>query len=394
MTDNNASKSLSHLSLLLGLSCGLIVANIYYSQPLISPISAYLNISTSTGSLIVTLNQLGYGLGLLFLVPLADIVSNKRLISILLIITAIALLGMVTTPFISILIISALLIGIGASSVQILVPYAAHMAPENIRGQVVGNVMSGLMAGIMLARPFASVLAQFFMWQMVFYVSAILMILILLLLAIKLPQRTPATKTNYFSLLASMGKIWKNTPMLRRRSLYHFFLFAAFSLFWTTIPLLLSSSTYNFNQGEIALFSFAGAAGVIAAPIAGKVADRGFIWGATITSMILVALCFIIPYFAPFGSKMSIVFFIVAAILLDFGVTTNLVVGQRVIYSLAPELRSRLNGIYMVVFFMGGAFGSAVGGHAYSYGGWTLSATTGLVLPIIAIVYFMTEKRQ
>lgn len=110
--------------------------------------------------------------------------------------------------------------------------------------------------------------------------------------------------------------------------------------------------------------------------------------------MILVALCFIIPYLAPFGSKMSIVFFIVAAILLDFGVTTNLVVGQRVIYSLAPELRSRLNGIYMVVFFMGGAFGSAVGGHAYSYGGWTLSATTGLVLPIIAVIYFMTEKRQ
>ena len=394
MTDNNASKSLSHLSLLLGLSCGLIVANIYYSQPLISPISTYLNMSTSTGSLIVTLNQLGYGLGLLFLVPLADIVSNKRLISILLIITAIALLGMVTTPFISILIISALLIGIGASSVQILVPYAAHMAPENIRGQVVGNVMSGLMAGIMLARPFASVLAQFFIWQMVFYVSAILMILILLLLSIKLPQRTPATKTNYFSLLSSMGKIWKNTPMLRRRSLYHFFLFAAFSLFWTTIPLLLSSSTYNFNQGEIALFSFAGAAGVIASPIAGKVADRGFIRGATITSMILVALCFIIPYLAPFGSKMSIVFFIVAAILLEFGVTTNLVVGQRVIYSLAPELRSRLNGIYMVVFFMGGAFGSAVGGHAYSYGGWTLSATTGLVLPIIAVIYFMTEKRQ
>ena len=207
ITDNKASKLLSRLSLLLGLSCGLIVANIYYSQPLISPISAYLNISTSTGSLIVTLNQLGYGLGLLFLVPLADIVSNKRLISILLIITAIALLGMVTTPFISILIISALLIGIGASSVQILVPYAAHMAPENIRGQVVGNIMSGLMAGIMLVRLFASVLAQFFMWQMVFYVSTVLMILILILLSTKLPHRTPATKTNYFSLLASMGTI-------------------------------------------------------------------------------------------------------------------------------------------------------------------------------------------
>ena len=205
MTDNNASKSLSHLSLLLGLSCGLIVANIYYSQPLISPISAYLNISTSTGSLIVTLNQLGYGLGLLFLVPLADIVSNKRLISILLIITAIALLGMVTTPFISILIISALLIGIGASSVQILVPYAAHMAPENIRGQVVGNVMSGLMAGIMLARPFASVLAQFFMWQMVFYISAILMILILILLSIKLPQSPPHNQNQLFFFVGING---------------------------------------------------------------------------------------------------------------------------------------------------------------------------------------------
>lgn len=159
---------------------------------------------------------------------------------------------------------------------------------------------------------------------------------------------------------------------------------AGFGKFWTTIPLLLSSTTYNFNQGEIALFSFAGAAGVIAATIAGKVADRGFIRGTIITYMISIALYFIVPHFAPFGSKMSIVFFVVAAILLDCGVTTNLVVGQRVIYGLAPELRSQLNDIHMVVVFVGEAFGSAVGGHVYSYGGWTLSAIIGLVLPIIA----------
>lgn len=392
VNENQNNKSLSHLSILLGLSCGFIVANIYYSQPLITPISEEMNIGTSTGSLLVTLNQLGYGLGLLLLVPLADIVRNKRLISILLMMTAVALLGMATTHIISILIISALFIGIGASSVQILVPYAAHMAPEAARGQVVGNVMSGLMAGIMFARPFASVLAEFFMWQMVFYVSSVLMISILILLSIRLPERLPAMQTSYFSLLASMAEIWKNTSLLRRRSIYHFFLFAAFSLFWTTIPLLLSGPIYKFNQGEIALFAFVGAAGVLAAPIAGKVADCGLIRAATLTSMIFVSLCFIIPFFAPFGSKISIALFVVAAILLDFGVTTNLIVGQKVIYGLASELRGRLNGIYMVVFFMGGALGSAIGGQAYSIGGWAMSALVGLALPIMAIIYFITEK--
>lgn len=394
MDESKNNKSLSRLSILLGLSCGFIVANIYYSQPLITLISDEMNIGTATGSLLVTLNQLGYGLGLLLCVPLADIVRNKRLISILLIITAVALLGMATTPIISILIISALFIGIGASSVQILVPYAAHMAPETVRGQVVGNVMSGLMAGIMLARPFASVLAELFMWQTVFYVSAVLMIAILILLSIRLPERVPATQTSYYSLMVSMAEIWKNTPLLRRRSIYHFFLFAAFSLFWTTIPLLLSGPFYKFNQGEIALFAFVGAAGVLAAPIAGKLADRGLIWEPTLTAMIFVALCFILSYFAPVGSKTSLDLFVIAAILLDFGVTTNLVIGQKVIYGLSSQLRSRLNGIYMVVFFAGGAVGSAIGGQTYSTGGWTLSALAGLALPILAICYFITEKRN
>ncbi|MNS84937.1 Major Facilitator Superfamily protein [compost metagenome] len=250
------------------------------------------------------------------------------------------------------------------------------------------------MAGIMLARPVSSLLSEVVSWRGVFLTSAAVMALLAVVLFRLLPTRMPDARLSYGALMASMGRLALHTPILRRRAIYHAFLFAAFSLFWTTTPLYLSGPHFNLSQGEIALFALAGAAGTVAAPIAGRMADRGWTRAATFFALVAVALSFVVTHLAPEGSHLALAILVVAAIVLDFGVTTNLVLGQRAIFTLGAEFRSRLNGIYMATFFMGGAIGSAVGGWAYAVGEWQAASWIGFALPVAALLYFLTEKRD
>jgi predicted MFS family arabinose efflux permease len=384
----------SAMTFLLAAACGLIAANLYYAQPLIGPISTSLGLSPGAAGLIVTLTQIGYGLGLLFIVPLGDLFENRKLILSVMALGTLAVVGagLASTPlpFLA----SAFFIGLGSVAIQIIVPYAAHMAPEAHRGQAVGNVMSGLMVGIMLARPASSFIAEFLPWHMVFFISAAVLVVLALVLSRALPPRIPQTGLSYGGLLMSMVRLVISTPILRRRSLYQACMFAAFSLFWTTTPLLLSGPEFGLSQGQIALFALAGAAGAIAAPIGGRLADHGWSYLATRLSMFSVAVAFLITHIAPTGSLWALGLLTFAAILLDFGVTTNLVLGQRAIFVLGAEYRSRLNGLYMATFFAGGAIGSALGGWLYAEGGWWAASMLGLALPVCGLLYSLTERRS
>ncbi len=382
------------MTLLLAAACGLIVANLYYSQPLAGPISASLGLSHAGAGLIVTMTQLGYGLGLLFIVPLGDLVENRRLILGITALATVALVGAALAPTAGLFLGSALLIGLGSVSVQILVPYAAHLAPEAKRGQVVGNVMSGLMLGIMLSRPVASFIAQAFSWHTVFVASTAVMVVLMIVLYRALPDRVPAQKLGYGALLGSMLELARTMPLLRRRAVYQFCLFGAFSLFWTTTPLLLAGPLYHLSQAGIALFALAGVAGAVAAPLAGRVADRGWIRPASGAAMVLAAASFGLTHLAVPGSTPALALLVAAAILLDFGVTANLVLSQRAIFAVGAEYRARLNGMFMAFFFVGGAVGSAVGGWAYAQGGWPWAASVGIALPILSLLYYATEFRR
>ncbi len=379
------------LTLLLACACGLIAANIYYAQPLVALVSASLQLSASAAGLIVTLTQIGYGAGLLLVVPLADMVENRRLAIIMLTLGMFGLLisGMVTTalPFLA----SAVLVGLGSVTVQILVPYAAHLAPEAIRGRVVGNVMSGLMLGIMLARPVASIITHILSWRWVFHVSFLLMLALTILLRFTLPVRPVSAVITYRQMLASMVQLVRTTPVLRQRALYHAALFGVFSLFWTTTPLLLAGPDFRLTQQGIALFALAGVAGVIAAPLAGRIADRGWIRSATAATMLLVLAAFGMTHVGQQGSTLSLTLFVIAGITLDFAVAANLVLGQRVIFALSAEFRGRLNGLYMAIFFTGGAIGSAVGTWVYVDHGWNGVSVVGGLVCVLALAYLLGE---
>nr|WP_174063552.1 MFS transporter [Agrobacterium larrymoorei] len=393
--DNPQEETISSAMIfLLASACGLVAANLYYAQPLAGVIGAELGLSPAATGLIVTLTQIGYGLGLLFVVPLGDLVENRRLIVATVGTAVLALVAAALAPHAAPFLVAVFLVGISSVAVQMIVPFAAHMTPHATRGRVVGNVMSGLMVGIMLARPVSSVLSEFVSWRGVFVLSAAVMVVLALVLYRFLPQRMPDAKLPYRSLLASMGQLARNTPILQRRSAYQAAMFGAFSLFWTTTPLYLSGPAFRLTQGEIALFALAGAAGAVAAPIAGRMADRGWTWGATLFALVTAATSFLITHIASEGTHLSLALLVIAAITLDFAVTTNLVLGQRAIFSLGAEFRSRLNGVFMATFFMGGALGSALGGWAYASGQWMAASWLGFALPVMALVFFLTEGRR
>jgi predicted MFS family arabinose efflux permease len=247
------------------------------------------------------------------------------------------------------------------------------------------------MFGIMLARPASSLIAEVLPWPAVFLLSAAVMMVLMVVLGRLLPPRRPTARISYRALLASMGRLAAGTPVLRRRALYQAAMFGAFSLFWTTTPLLLAGPAFHLSQGGIALFALAGVAGAVAAPIAGRMADRGLIRAATLTGMSIAIAAFLITHLAPTATPLALALLVIAAISLDFAVTTTLVVGQRVIFGLGADLRSRLNGLYMATFFVGGAMGSAVGAWAYAQGGWWLASLIGAALPFVALAYAATE---
>lgn len=384
--------------LLLAAACGLVVANLYYAQPLIGPISASLGLAPEAAGLIVTMAQIGYGVGLLLIVPLGDLVENRRLVITAIAFSALSLAGAAVSTSALPFLVAALCIGLSSVAVQILVPFAAHLASDERRGQALGSVMSGLMLGIMLARPAASFITNAWSWHAVFVLSAMVMAALAGVLHRLLPTRRPAPGLNYGALLKSMGHLFLTMPTLRRRSFYQACLFGAFTLFWTTVPLLLAGPEFGLSQAGIAWFALAGVAGAVAAPIAGRLADGGWIRTGTLIAMLIVAGSFLLmqlghPGLGGTGRTAALAILVASAIVLDFGVSANIVFGQRVIFALGAEYRSRLNGVFMATIFVGGGIGSAVGAWAYAHGGWTLTAWIGFAMPVLALAYFATERK-
>jgi predicted MFS family arabinose efflux permease len=376
--------------LLFAFFCGAIVANIYYAQPIIELIAPDIGVSAHSASLIVSLTQIGYALGLFFLVPLGDLLENRKLTIATVLLATAGLAGAAFSEHAGTFLTLSLLIGIGTVSVQMLIPLAAHLAHEQSRGRVVGAVMSGLMLGILLSRPLSSVIADHFGWRAVFGFGAVLMGLIVVILAMKMPKRHPVHSTSYLPLLLSLGSLFRDTPVLRQRAFYQACMFSSFSLFWTAVPLELARH-HGFSQSQIAIFALVGAAGAIAAPLGGRLADAGHTRFASRMALAFAALSFLPSLVSP---ALSVIGLGVTAVMLDFCVQLNMVMGQREIYALDAANRSRLNSLYMTSIFIGGATGSAVASSLYNHGGWVWIVIAGSVFPLLALLRFLYDSRQ
>jgi predicted MFS family arabinose efflux permease len=396
----SAAEGAGGLSPALTVACavtsGAMVANLYYAQPLIDLIAPELGLSENLSGLIVTLTQLGYGAGLMLIVSLADRIDNRRLILTTLVCVAAALVGVALSSSTAVFLVTAVAVGFCSSGAQVVVPFAASLAPEARRGRTIGNIMAGLLAGIMLARPFSSMIADMFGWRAVFWVSAGVMVALTLWLYKALPSGSPGQgrqkrATSYLGNLLSMGRILATTPALQRRAAYQGVLFAVFNIFWTAAPVMLARD-FGFSQRGIALFALAGAGGALAAPLAGRLGDRGHVWAGTAVALVTVILSCVLSGWA--AAIHSVVALAVFAVTLDAAVQVNQVLGQRVIYSLAGEARGRMNALYMTIVFLLGAGGSSLATLTYHHGGWWTTMLAGAILTLAALAFFATERRR
>jgi predicted MFS family arabinose efflux permease len=371
--------------ILFAFCCGAIVGNIYYAQPIIELIAPDIGLSSTLASVIVSLTQIGYALGLFFLVPLGDLLENRRLMIMTSLLAIISLLGAAFSQQPNVFLLASLLVGFSSVSVQILIPLAAHLAPEESRGRVVGGIMGGLLLGILLARPLSSVIADHFGWRTVFASASVLMMFISVVLATTMPKRQPAHSASYGQLLFSLWTLLRTQPVLRQRAFYQGLMFAAFSLFWTAVPLELARN-HGLSQTQIALFALVGAIGAIAAPISGRLADAGHTRVASLGALVLAALSFLPALIHPIYSVIGLA---VTGVVLDFCVQMNMVLGQRAVYALDATSRSRLNALYMTSIFIGGAFGSAIASVLYDHGGWLWIVIAGSAFPVVALLSFL-----
>lgn len=356
----------------LAVACGLTVANLYYAQPLLSAIAHAFGVSQGSAGLVVTLTQLGYAIGLLFLLPLGDLLENRTLVSRTLLLTAAALFGAGFAPGFGIFLGMSVLVGIASVVAQILVPFATYLAPEHERGRVVGTVMGGLLLGILLARTVSSLIAAAWGWRTIYLVSGVLMLGLAVLLIRVLPRRGPEHRSSYGQLMVTIGHLAREEPALRRRAFCQAMMFGAFSCFWTAISFELIRR-HHMDQVGIAVFALVGAGGAASAPIAGRLGDRGLGRAGSGVALVLAVVSLLL---ANVGSG-SVVLLAVAGVLLDSAVQSHLVFSQREIYGLRPDARARVNTVFMTTIFVGGAAASAAAGavdDAYGWSGVTLLA--------------------
>ena len=375
-----SARRLRVLTFILAAASGLSVANIFYAQPLLDLIAQEFHTTESSAAIVVTVTQLGYAAGIIVLMPLGDLIENRALASRVLVVTA-AVAGLAAiAPHLPIFLVFSVLLGFTAVVAQIVVPFAAHLAPEAQRGRFVGQVMSGLLLGIMLARTVSSLLADLWGWRSVYVVSAVLMLIMAVVLATTLPKRKPDHTDGYRSLMVSIGHLIRTEPALRRRAALQALMFATFSAFWTSIAYELINE-HHLSQTQIAIFALVGAAGAGAAPIAGRLGDRGL--GRPATGVVF-ALAAVAMAVAGLGSY-NLVVLAIAGVLLDLAVQGNLVLSQQEIYQLRPDARSRINTVFIGSVFVGGAIGSALSGLLYDDSGWAGVTMLGVALSIIGL---------
>jgi len=386
---DNQPRMSRRLVLLLAVTCGAAAANLYYAQPLLDTIGQAFGVSDGVAGLLVTASQIGYATGLVLLVPLGDLLDRRRLVAVLLLFTAAAQALAAAAPTYAVLATTVAVAGVTSVVAQIIVPMASSLAADHERGQVVGAVMSGLLIGILLARTISGFVADLGGWRLVFALAAGVMVLLALVLIRALPTVRPAEILRYPALLRSVLMLIREEPVLRQRMVLGAVAMGCFSALWTPIAFLLSEVPYQYGDATIGLFGLAGLAGAAAAPIAGRLADRGYARRAMIVTLLVLPGSWGL---LALGDS-SLPALLAGIVLLDLAAQSLHINNQNAIYALRPEARSRLTTAYMATFFLGGTVMSAATAVVYDTIGWGGVCVLGAVTALFGFVFWAITER-
>jgi predicted MFS family arabinose efflux permease len=371
----------------MALAIGVIVANLYYLQPLLHEVEGDFRVGTVATTVLLTMVQIGYAAGLAFLVPLGDFLPRRRLIVIVFLgAAAVMLAGSLVHNFVAFALLSVV-IGLSSTGGHVIIPFAADLAEEGQRGRVIARLMSGLLLGVLLSRTFSGIVAELVGWRGVYVIAAIVLAATALALSRVLPTEPARAHIPYPALVAGAFRSLATYRELRRRALIGATTFAGFSVLWSTLAFLLSGPPFRYSNVEIGLFGLLGVGGVLAANVAGRQADRQRSHQVSIVAGLLLCVSFALMWVGHHD-----VWLLMAAIfLLDLGVQGMQITNQAIIFTLNPDKRSRINSAYMVCYFTGGALGSLVAGVTYAHDGWTgvcaVGATIGLVTLVMAALW-------
>ncbi|SDP05423.1 MFS transporter [Phyllobacterium sp. OV277] len=386
---SNAAEFSRPLALLFAIACGLAVANVYFAPPLLDAIADSFGMSHATSGLIVSISQVGYGIGLLLIVPLGDLIDRRRLIAGQSVLSALALLAVCFAPTSFALLVAMASIGLLAVVTQALVAYAAGLAKPHERGQVVGIITSGIVLGILLARTIAGTMADLAGWRSVYAVSAVLTLVIAGLLFHFLPRNeAKRAKIAYPQLIKSVFLLFVEEPVLRIRAIIAMFIFADITMLLTPLVLPLGAPPFSLSHTQIGLFGLAGAAGALAASRAGGWADHGHAQRTTGIALTIMLLSWVPIAFM----QSSLWFLIIGVVTIDFALQAVHVSNQSLIYRVRPEAQSRLTAGYMIFYSIGSAAGSFGSTLIYAYAGWAGVSLAGAGISLLALVFWAATR--
>jgi len=376
------------LVLLFAVASGAAVGNLYYAQPLLDVIARDLRVGQGLAGLLVTATQVGYALGIMFIVPLGDVRNRRHLVPLMMALSALSLLGCALAPGIVVLVGALVAVGLSTVAGQILIPFASDLADDASRGRVLGIVVSGALTGILVARIFSGVIAHAAGWRAVFLCAAVLMLGLSVLLWRAMPVSPPKTSQSYRELLRSVPRLIRREPVLRLAMVYGVICMATFTIFWTALTFLLSGPPYGYSTAVIGLFGLAGLLGSIAAQGAGRLHDRGWSTRATGVFWLLAVLSWVVCGLG----RNSLVPLLVGIVVLDVATQGQRILNQAQIFALSTEARSRLNTAYVTGNFIGGAIGSITASVLWTVGGWIAVTVAGAALSLVAFTVWVSGQ--
>ncbi|AFY00369.1 MFS transporter [Bdellovibrio bacteriovorus] len=372
------------------LTCILVVGNMYYNQPLLGILAREFGVTESKVSLVPAFTLIGYALGILFLVPMGDMIERRKLIQGSMTMAGLLAIALPFSPTLGVFCAISCVMGFFNVSQSVLIPFAANLAKPEERGKVVGIVLSGILIGSLMARTLAGFIAQYFGWKTVFIFAGAVSLILSIVSQFVLPMSEPNFKGTYKQLLLSTAKLFRELPTMREAALMGAILFGTFSAFWTTLTFLLEAAPFNYDPKTIGLFGALGMIGALAAPLAGRYADKK---GAAAT--IRMGLYCSMGAFALLALSSTFVAGIVLGVLvLDLGIQVAHISNQSRVFSHAPEYHSRLNTIYIFAYFTGGSLGSYVGSALWSWGQWPAVSLGGLGFCLIATLIFRRGQKN
>ncbi|OYV65949.1 MAG: hypothetical protein B7X07_01150 [Actinobacteria bacterium 21-64-8] len=378
------------LTLLMAIAIGSIVANLYYLQPLLHQITKDFHVSAGRASLLMTVIQVGYALGLAFLVPLGDLIARRKLAVGIFALSTVMMALAATIHSFNVLVVFTLVLGLTTVGGQVLIPFAADLAAPEERGRVIARVMTGLLLGILLSRTVSGLVAQWAGWRAVYWVAAGLLAVMTVMLYVVLPGEAKRPHQSYASLVSGTFSLFGELAVLRKRAYYGFLIFACNNVLWTPLSYVLAAQPYHYSNAVIGLFGLFGVAGVLTANLAGHFADRQRTSLATIGfSLALLAS------FALLGvGRSTFMVLALGIVVLDAGMQGMQITNQSVIYSLRPEARSRVNSVYMVSAFLGASLGSYLAGNVYDHFGWRGDCWLGGALAAAVVVPALLSRER